>query len=317
MFFSVRKNRDKKEFEYEKIRTLSKKKEKFAFFRAFYIFFYYLLSVSFLGVFFYVLFFSPFLAVEQIEISGIQELNLENVSKVSESVYEGKYLGFIPKKNLLIFPSGKIKKALLDSFKKIKSISIEKKFPNFVEIKIQERKSLVIWCEGERCFIVDENGDAFEEVKLDSREVLENNLIKIVSGNVKNIAEGEKILEVEKVDFLNNFKDVLQKNSPIKFSDEVYMQSHMAEEVILKTSQGWNVHISILIPLEKSANALKLFLDKEITSEDLGRLEYVDLRIENKIFYKFRDEEKKEGEEEKTKQNEQAGEEEIKNKETV
>lgn len=299
MFFSSRKNRDKKEFEYEKVRMISKKREKFAFFRAFYIFFYYLLAISFFGVVVYALFFSPFLAVDRIEISGIQELNLEDVKKASENSYGGEYLGIAPKKNLLIFPVRKTKKTLLDSFKKIKNVSIEKKFPNFVEIKIQERKSLVIWCEGEKCFIVDENGDAFEQVGLDSREVLENNLVKVISGNVKNIAEGEKILEVGKVEFLNNFKDILQKKSGVEFSGEVRMQSHMAEEVILKTVQGWNVYVSAIIPLEKSASTLKIFLDKEISSEDFGRLEYVDLRVENKIFYKFKDEEKKEGEENK------------------
>ncbi|HBR71456.1 MAG TPA: hypothetical protein DEA27_01435 [Candidatus Moranbacteria bacterium] len=287
MFFSVRKNRDKKEFEYEKIRTLSKKKEKFAFFRAFYIFFYYLLSVSFLGVFFYVLFFSPFLAVEQIEISGIQELNLENVSKVSESVYEGKYLGFIPRNNFLFITQRSVENVLKNDFKKIRNVTVTKKFPDSVNINIDERKALMVWCGKEKCYLMDESGTPYSEADFNSPEFAQNHLLKINDFSGREIVIGEKIVDSVYEKYVLDAKDALGKTG-FEANGEYSTPSRMAEEIRIKTIQGPELYFSTQFPLETALNALIAVIKKEITHEKQGEIEYIDLRNEGKVFYKFK-----------------------------
>jgi len=46
--------------------------------------------------------------------------------------------------------------------------------------------------------------------------------------------------------------------------------------------------------LEKQFQKLKLILEKEIPLDERKKLEYIDLRIENKVFYKFFQEESNE-----------------------
>jgi hypothetical protein len=43
--------------------------------------------------------------------------------------------------------------------------------------------------------------------------------------------------------------------------------------------------------MKNSIGTLKTFLDKEMDQEKRRKLEYIDLRAENKVYYKFKDQE--------------------------
>lgn len=288
MLFSSRKNRNRKELEYQKTRSVSKKEEGFRWLRSLYRAFFYFLVAVFLGVVLYAVFFSPFLMVEEISLNGIRKLDYSAVSSDAESVYGGKYLGILPKRSFLIFPKKAIENKLKNDFKRISEVEIKKSFPTKVSITIFERESLLLWCDisGE-CFIVDENGYAYQNVKPDSKEVLENDLVRIFSQENRQVIEGEKILDEEKVKFLLEAKDIIRAGASIDSADEAHVKSRIAEEVVLKSSEGWDIYVSTSFPLEKSAKMLGLFLQKQITQEDRAKLGYVDLRVENRIYYKL------------------------------
>ncbi|EKE11064.1 MAG: hypothetical protein ACD_15C00143G0002 [uncultured bacterium] len=305
MFSHSRKNKNRKELEYNKMRSVSKKEENFRWLRSVYRIFFYFLTAVFFAVAFYAIFFSPFLAIEQISITGTKKLDFSAVSEAAESVYGGKYLGILPKRNFLLFPKKAVAKKLTDDFKRISKVEIEKHFPQRVTITISERESLLLWCDNSgECFIVDENGLAYQNVKPDSKEVLENDLVRIVSQEDRKVFEEEKLFDGEKVKFLLNVRDVIRKGSSVELTGEARVKSRIAEEVVLKSSEGWEIYVSTAFPLEKSSKMLGLFLQKQLSPEDRSKLEYVDLRVENRIYYKLNppaggEEESKEGEESK------------------
>lgn len=298
MLFSSRKNRNKKELEYNKMRSVSKKEEGFRLLRSAYRIFFYFLLTAFLAVVFYVVFFSPFLMIEKVEINGIKKLGQAEVSAVAESVYRGRYLGIFPRTNFLLFPKNKLSKTLADNFKRIRSVEVERKFPDSALVRIKERESLLLWCDMSReCFIIDENGYAYQRVKLDSKEVLENELMKIIGQEDRKVSEGEKVLDAEKAAFLMDAKNIMGKSADMEIAGEVRAKSRIAEEVTLKSPEGWDILVSTSFPLERAGSFLKIFLEKEISDEDRDKLEYVDLRVENRIYYKLKkEEEQKEGE---------------------
>lgn len=239
----------------------------------------------------YVLFFSPFLEIKKVYLEGISELKYDDVYQKIEGFLNEKYFRIISKNNFVIFPSEKIKTELRNNFKKISSVEIERIFPNEIKIKIVERKALLIWCSAGPCYIIDENGYAYTWTDFESDEVKQNNLLSIIDNSGKPVVVGEKILNEYYIKFVISLRDELEKETEIKITNEYHTDSKMAEEVKVKTEGEWEIFFSTTLPMEDSIQTLKTFLEKEMVDKDRSKLEYVDLRAENKVYYKFKDEE--------------------------
>lgn len=255
---------------------------------------FYCLSPLFFLAAAYAVFLSPFLEIQKIKISGTSELSQEEVFNEVKSLYNGKYLKLIPKSNLILFSEKQAENSLLDHFRKIKSAEVKKIFPGVLSVRIEERKSLILWCSGEECFIIDEKGVAYTRVDLNSPEVSQNNLIKVVDTSARPVVIGEDILSEDYVIFLMSLREELKKNSDFSISGEWKTPSTVAEEAEAAASEGWRIYFSAKIPPAKSMRTLKTFLQEEMKDGKREKLEYADLRVENKVYFKLKEEEKKE-----------------------
>ena len=65
--------------------------------------------------------------------------------------------------------------------------------------------------------------------------------------------------------------------------------SRFADELRVKTKGGWQIYFGTRIPLEASLEALQLLFEKELPEERHGDLEYIDLRTENRVFYRYKE----------------------------
>ncbi len=252
---------------------------------------FYLLSLLFLGIAVYVFVFSLFTRVENLVLSGTSELSYDDVLKKAKGSLEGKFLGFIPRDNFFMVSRKKISRELAAEFKKIKSVEITKVFPQSVIINITERKSLIVWCSGGPCYILDEQGYAYTGTDLNSPEVIQNNLIKITDTSARPVTLGEKVLSEEYVRYLIDLREEIEKGSTVKTTPEWMTPSAVAEEVEIFTQEGWRMFFSAKIPPAKAVRTLETFLNEEIDLEKRGKLEYADIRVENKVYYKLKNEE--------------------------
>lgn len=258
-------------------------------------FLYWVLLLLFIGVTIYVFFFSDFMKVQSFSIEGVEELPYEEVLGEVKSKVEGKYLGLIEKNNLLLISKSRIKSDLLNRFKKIKSAEVRKEFPSSVCVKIEERSSLIVWCSGGPCYIIDERGLAYTGIDPDAPEIIENNLIKIIDKGAQPVSVGEKVLTEDEVAFLLELREEFRGEIKLNIYDEWETPSIIAEEVRIKTSEDWYIYFSTQVPPNKAIRTLKTFLEEEISAiKKRKKLEYVDLRTENKVYYKMKVEEKSE-----------------------
>jgi len=245
----------------------------------------------FVGSVGYVLLFSSFLEIRKVKLVGISELNYGDVYGKIDELLAKKDFNFVSRKNFILFPSGKIKSELENTFRKISEVKIEKIFPDSVVVEIVERKALLMWCSAGPCYIVDENGYAYTGADFESDEIKQNNLLSVIDNSGKSVAIGEKVLDDDYIEFVISLKDKLENDTGINVNNEYGTQSKIAEEVRVKTEEGWEIFFSTTLPMEGSIQTLKTFLEKEMADKDKSKLEYVDLRAENKVYYKFKDEE--------------------------
>lgn len=246
------------------------------------------LLVSFLGAVVYSLFFSGFLEIKNISVSGSQDLVQKELEQKIQSYYQGKYSRFVPKSNILLASEKILEGKLKDDFKKIESVAAEKKFPGTLSVRIAERKSLVVWCSGGPCYIIDQNGYAYQGVGLDSREATENNLVKIVDEGAKPVKLGEKIISAEYAGFFPQVREAFVQEGNFDIEDEYSVKSRVSGSVKIRSRTGFDIFLNSQIPASQSVGTLKIFLESELKPENISALEYVDLKVENKVYYKLK-----------------------------
>jgi cell division septal protein FtsQ len=251
---------------------------------------FYALFLLFIATSVYILIFSQYLQITDIKITGNQELSNWELSDKVHAFLNGKFLKILPKNNFLLVSESRMENMLENNFKKIRSVSAVKKFPNSIAINIEERKAMLVWCSGENCFLVDENGNVYNTADFNSQEILQNNLIQINDQSGQSVLIGNKVVDFSYGQYVLGIKNAL-KNIGQEVSDEVYeTPSNMADEIDVKTAQGTKIYFSTQFPLESAVHTLEIVLKKEIPEDKQKNLDYIDLRSEGKVFYKFKEE---------------------------
>lgn len=245
------------------------------------------LLVCFVGVSVHVLFFSQYLQVANITVTGNLELSNQEIHQSVEDSLQGKYLGVIPKNNFLFISQKRIESLLSGNFKKIRSVVMVKKFPDTVDITIDERKALLVWCSAEKCYLLDEKGVAYNEADFASAELVQNHLLQISDTSGRAVKIGEKIIEPAYEQYVLNIKDALAAVG-FNTTEQYSTPSRMAEEINVKTDQESEFYFSTQFDLQSALRTLTVILKKEIPQEKRSDIAYIDLRNENKVFYKFK-----------------------------
>ena len=254
---------------------------------------FYVLFLCFLGVSVYMFFFSGCLEVKNISIVGNQELSSSDIQKSFDEYLQGKFLGIVSKNNLLFVSQKRAADFLENNFRKIRSVNVSKKFPDTVSINIDERKAVLVWCSGESCFLIDEEGIAYNNADFSSPEIIQNHLIRINDTSFRSVSIGEKVMESDYEKYVAGIKDAFKTiNLKIGDGDDAYVTpSNVSNEIDVKTEKGAQIYFSTQFSLEDSIKTLKIVLEKEIPEDKLKDVEYIDLRSEGKVFYKFREKE--------------------------
>ena len=186
----------------------------------------------------------------------------------------------------LLANTGNLENSLTSQFRKIKKVSVVKKFPDTLEITLQERKALLVLCSGEKCFLIDENGTAYSEANFDSPEITQNHLIKIFDRNPDDIRIGDTVIERLYVQYVSALSVTLQ-GIGVAIDNEYWTPSLVADEIDVKISNGGELYFSTQFPLETAIKTLNIVLKKELIRIQQADVAYIDLRTENKVFYKL------------------------------
>jgi cell division septal protein FtsQ len=168
-------------------------------------------------------------------------------------------------------------------------VKVSKKFPSLLEITLIERTPTLIICSAEKCLILDENGEAYDEMDPSSEASKEADLPTVTDESGKKIAVGDQILDRNYLDYVITVKNKLQDEADLKIENNFRTPSLVSDDLRIKTAEGWNLYLNKKIEAGKEAEILKAVLSDIISKNHRADLEYIDLRIDNKIYYKFKD----------------------------
>jgi cell division septal protein FtsQ len=250
--------------------------------------FIFFVSIIFVGVTFYLLFFSPFLLVSKINITGTEELDPGLIKDVIDVEISGKYLNAIPANNIILLDRGKLKKIIENKFKKIEKAEVKKNFPETLNILITERKSMLVLCSVGKCFIIDNTGVPYASADFTSNELQENELLVLNDNGNKEIKLNNPALTAVYMQYLLDIKDKLKNDLDIDIDKNYHTPQLVSGDIRAVTTEGWTIYFDSSLPIQKEIDTLKVVLIEKIGEDRRNNLEYVDLRTDNKVYYKFK-----------------------------
>ena len=230
----------------------------------------------------------PYLQVEKIEISGNNLINSDDLIKKIKTNLEGKYFGLFPKANIFLIPKDKILAELPEEFKRIKKISLDKKYFSAIAVKIEERNNAVLFCEKEDCAYADENGFVFEKAPYFSGAVF----LKLIEQRNSDSGENAKTIdEYLGTSFIaeSEFKKILEFAGLIAKIDGGVSEVILKKENIYEfyTQEGWKIILNDKNEPQSAYLNLITALDSNI-KDKRPKLDYIDLRLGNKIYFKYK-----------------------------
>ena len=241
---------------------------------------------------------SDFLAIKEVEISGNVVTDTEDIQKIADTVAAGYLLWIFPKTNTFIYPTKKVKQEIEDSFPRIETVRVKHVAFSKIAITLKERVIYALWCvsDGEvlpadetasettadKCYFLDKSGYIFAEAPLFSGDVY----LRFYGELTEQNPERHFYLPAEIFAALS------------RFIDGVKLLGLSPQTISAGEGPDFEIGLSngkILFEIESDLNITLENLHSLLSSNEFGdnpdaslsRLDYIDLRFGNKLFYKL------------------------------
>lgn len=230
------------------------------------------------GVFFvYVLFYSNLLKIDVVEVSGLDMIsNSQFRQTVDQSLNDARWWLF-PHGHMFFFSKNKLSRTIENEYG-LESLMINRGWKR-LDISIQERISYLILFNRQKFYFVDQGGQVTQQLTKE-QAVQYWDRFPILNINQEEIDIGDQLISGQMVNFLLRLNEKIMA-SPLRKQG---FESNGEQEVIFLAKEGWRAYFDINSDLDIAMENLLLVLNEKI--EDQSQLEYIDLRFDNKVFYK-------------------------------
>ena len=242
----------------------------------------------------YFLFFTRIFDVRSISIDTPDGLH-DSLSGVVDDWLNAGFWELTRRNNIFFVSSAKLASLLAEQFPKLESINISVDFPHGLLLSAIERKQAGIWCQANqdapaqisqsetsagKCFYFDKNGVAFSETQPSNGFLITN----VTDKRMREISLGGQVIADDWLKSIMLAKELLARVD-VDVSEFV-IPANSFDEFHAKTAESWKIMFSIQTDIEKQISALAIFLKEKINPDQRSGLQYVDLRIQDRIYYK-------------------------------
>lgn len=229
----------------------------------------------------YFFFFSKVFNVREVSINNSSFVGNKEIREVVDKYLEQKFLFFERFSNIFLVDSDKLQTVISESFPQAKNVSISKKYLHGLLISLERKETAGIWCfKDGRCYYFDREGTAFDSA-IDS----DGSIYLSIYDETKTIENlGEKVAEKSLIDYIFDTKREVEK---LKIAvAEIVIPSGELFRINIKTGENWELYLNTQENLQNQINSLKIFLSQKISQEKRLQLQYIDVRIPNRVYYK-------------------------------
>ena len=226
----------------------------------------------------------PKLNIQTIQVQGVNELREETIQFFIESQLDDGVVHLFSTKNELFLNRNALVTGLIDKFPRVKSVKIPfTKFSQKLIVYLEERTPEFLWCDNnednEKCYVVDENGYIFASYDIESSndyiilrsKLVSENILRATVTSTKNFENLKLVFKLIKNNLELNVASV-----DIDDSDGyVYLDS------------GLFVKVDLNFDINNQISNLETILDSNELKNSKESIEYIDLRFNNRVYYKL------------------------------
>ncbi len=229
-------------------------------------------------------FYIPKFRINEIAVLGAKASDENEIKGEIENFLKGKIFKILPCNNIFLMPKARIAASLLQDFPILKNAAIDRNFFQKISVLVEERKPAAILCVDEtKCVFMDGNGFIFQEAPSFSGGIFTKFIdARTASSSRENSAIGQETISQAELQKLLSFEKLLYGKNMIV--SKILLKDGGEYEIHLK--EAWRILINSKNDSVQSFNNLMLVLDSNI-KEKRPQLDYVDLRLGNKVYFKY------------------------------
>ncbi len=230
----------------------------------------------------------PRFLIDRVIVSGASVLEEEHLQIFAKEALRGNYLFIIPRRNTLVAPRGALERELRASFSRIQNVDVKVVFPDTLKIVLQEHQPYGLWC-GERekeiegCYFLSSSGYVYAEAPRFS----DNIYIRYFGPLSNEQSVRAQFMRPETFEQVDRFRLAFEE---IGLEPPRQIIASSTDDVTFVFSSGTRVFFDLSRPLEAvfaDFETAILSSETELSLEGFPRLEYLDLRFDDKMFYSF------------------------------
>lgn len=209
--------------------------------------------------------------IRTIDVEGVKSLPAELVRTKTETALGKAFFG----RNLLTMRAGKSTRELQAAEPLLKTVTLERHWPNRLKVIVEERQPSLNWTSGNQTFLIDGDGTAIGPTT-------EPGLANVVDSTNLPVKPGDRVAPRRFVEFIGNLNAQIP-SSGVKVTgyrvpdttSEVYAVTEMGYIIKFDTTRGAGDQMADLVKVLQTLSQLRK-----------SPAEYIDLRIPNKAYYR-------------------------------
>ena len=252
------------------------------------------------------------LRIDSVYVEGVKVLSEKEVAARVSEVLGEKYLWLFPKNNFFLYPRRMIIGRLRESFPRIEAVDVYAPDARSIVVSIKERVPFALWCgqtapddtapsdmaeadgigESKDCFFIDKGGFVFALAPQFSGEVY----VKMyggVSGGTADNPKGGRFLLPDEFERISTFIALLAEEG---LKTSVFAKRPNGEYFFVLHPSGsyerFILYTKAFSEPESYFNMFRLAFEAKRGAYDgqefFSTLEYIDMRFDGKMYFKFR-----------------------------
>jgi hypothetical protein len=238
-----------------------------------------LIGVGLIGGLIYALM-TPLLNIQIIKLELDDDILTKEVISRAEDYLTTQNRWWYNSNNIFLAPVGELEQYLLSEFPQFQDISIQRTIYRELKIQLTPRIALFDICENTQCVSIGEDG-----VVMPQKLSVEAPLPLITGISFPRI--GDTVLNDREMKWLQTILEIYGPIDKVGVASIAIQQRYEDSlvEVFVYTKLGYYIMLDLETDIVYQAEVLKKVLDSQITPEIAQNLEYIDLRIMNRVYY--------------------------------
>lgn len=246
------------------------------------------LFIILLGAGIYFVFFSPYFSIKNIEISGLEKISYDELRGMVDKEISSRRFFIFNQNNIFIFNEKEIRDKVYGKYA-LNFIKVDKSLPGTIKISLEEKKPALIWKTTDKFYVVDFDGAIIREITQTEVGEYQGNqsgakMATVFDESNTSVANKDKVLSGQAVGAITDIQNNLSRATGLVILNFVIADRNDSTLKCI-TGDGWGAYFSLINDLNAQINKLTAFLMDKKQEERKG-LEYVDLRFEDRVYYK-------------------------------